>query len=67
MQYNTNNVSSITEQYPLSSQDESFQEATLIATLAETFGLTKFKPFHAERNNIISIRRSRYYSHPACW
>lgn len=30
------------------SQNESFQEATLIATLAETFGMTKFKPFQKE-------------------
>ena len=30
------------------SQNETFQEATLIATLAETFGLTKFKPFQKE-------------------
>ena len=30
------------------SQNESFQETTLIATLAETFGLTKFKPFQKE-------------------
>ena len=33
---------------PFSSQDESFQEETLIATLAETFGLTKFKVFQKE-------------------
>ena len=33
---------------PFSSQDESFQEGTLIATLAETFGLTKFKVFQKE-------------------
>ena len=30
------------------SQIETFQEATLIATLAETFGLTKFKSFQKE-------------------
>ena len=30
------------------SQNETFQEATLIATIAETFGLTKFKPFQKE-------------------
>ena len=30
------------------SQDKTFQEATLIATLAETFGLTKFKPLRKE-------------------
>ena len=30
------------------SQDKTFQEATLIATLSETFGLTKFKPFRKE-------------------
>lgn len=30
------------------SQDGTFQEATLIATLAETFGLTKFMPFQKE-------------------
>ena len=36
------------EEYASSSQNESFQEATLIATLAESFGLTKFKPFQKE-------------------
>ena len=35
--------SSVAEQYPLSSQNESIQEASLIPTLAETFGLTKFR------------------------
>ena len=30
------------------SQNETFQEATLVATLAETFGLTKFKSFQKE-------------------
>ena len=42
------NLSSLTAQYSLSSQDESFQETTLIATLAKTFGITKFKPFQKE-------------------
>ena len=41
------NMSSV-EQHPFSSQNESFQEATLIATLAEKFGLTKFKKFQKE-------------------
>ena len=48
LQDSINNVSSVAEQYPCQSQDESFQEATLIVTLAETFGLTKFKPFQKE-------------------
>jgi len=48
MQDNTNDMPSVAEQYPLSSQDESFQEATLIATIAEILGLTKFKPFQKE-------------------
>ena len=39
---NVNIVSSV-EQHPFSSQNESFQEATLIATLAEKFGLNNFK------------------------
>ena len=41
-------MSSVAEQYPFSSQDESFQEATLIATLAEALGLTKFKVYQKE-------------------
>jgi len=37
------------ELYPLTaSQEETFQEATLVATLAETFGLTRFKPFQKD-------------------
>ena len=48
LQDNINNVSSVAEQNPFSSQDDSFQEAALIATLAETFGLTKFKVFQKE-------------------
>ena len=40
--------------YPLSSQDESFQEATLITTLAETFSLTNFKLF-----TILSVLEGR--------
>ena len=44
---NGSNVSSV-EQHLFSSQNESFQEATLIATLAEKFGLTKFKQFQKE-------------------
>ena len=39
---------SLVEQHSFSSQNESFQEATLIATLADKFGLTKFKPFQKE-------------------
>ena len=48
LQDNINDVSLVAEQNPFSSQDDSFQEATLIATLAETFGLTKFKVFQKE-------------------
>ena len=47
LQDDVNNVSSV-EQHPFSSQNESFQEATLIATLAEKLGLTKFKQFQKE-------------------
>ena len=39
---------SLAEQHSFSSQNESFQEATLIATLAHNFGLTNFKPFQKE-------------------
>ena len=48
LQDSMNNVSALPEQYLLSSQNESFQEVTLIATLAKSFGLTNFKPFHKE-------------------
>ena len=34
---------SLVEQHSFSSQNESFQEATLIAILADKFGLKKFK------------------------
>ena len=47
LQDNLGNESSI-EHHSLSSQNESFQEATLVATLADKFGLTKFKPFQKE-------------------
>ena len=36
LQDNMNNVSSVAEQHPFSSQDESFQEVTLFATFVET-------------------------------
>ena len=35
LQDSINNVSSVAEQYPLSSQDESFQEATLLLVLLQ--------------------------------
>ena len=50
-------MSSVAELYLFQSQEESFQEATLIATLAETFGLTKFKPFQKEI--ILSVLEGR--------
>ena len=48
------NMSEVIDQCPSSYyESESFQEATLIATLAKTFGLTKFKPF--QKDIILSV------------
>ena len=42
------------ELYPLTaSQEETFQEATLVATIAETFGLTRFKPFQKDISSVL--------------
>ena len=43
-----NDMSAVTEQSGTSFDNESFQEATMIATLAKTFGLTTFKPFQKD-------------------
>ena len=47
------NVSAVAEQYSMPDDNGSFQEATLIATFADSFWLTKFKPF--QKDIILSV------------
>ena len=46
-------VSAVAEQNSMPDDNGSFQEVTLIATHADSFGLTKFKPF--QKDIILSV------------